>query len=205
MPKTNHQATYSDYELVPVFGTEAVEPAFYALSAIIAVGKRSYGNLGLLKLDQSSNPVTDKVFHRQEHVSPAHWEQLHTMRRHVNHAFNRQSCREGLWKRAVENLYKRVKFLELNIELLQDDITEEEFEQTITEQDEAYVISLANVRDPLEAEAIQEVVRALGRSLDVHEVAELFGVKPEQLHQLQAERAGHHVGPGQEYYLTGGR
>ena len=202
MTKTTYQATYGDYDLVPVFGTEAVEPTSYALAT---AGKRSYGNLILLELGQPAHQVAGKVFHSQEHLSPDYLAQLHTMRRHVNQAFSRQSCREELWKRAVENLYKRVSFLELNIELLQEDITEEEFEQTLSDREDAYVISFANVRDSLEAEAIHDVVRALGRPLDVHEVAELFGVKPEELHQLRAERTGHQTTAAQAYYLTGGR
>ena len=99
--------------------------------------------------------------------------------RFVRHEFSRQNCRENLWKRAVNNLYKRINFLQLNIEFLQEDITADEFERTLNECENEYVISLEDVKNTLEAEAINDIVRALGRSFDVHEVAELFGIEPE--------------------------
>ncbi len=192
-----NNSTYGEYGSLPIFSTEAVEASHYAAPAAYKATRRTYGNLELILPEKGERNLAYRVYHSHDRVSINYAERM-DMVGYVYHEFSRHHCREGLWKRAVQNLYKRINFLQLNIELLQEDITEDEFEETLTTREGEYVILFKDVCDSLEAEAIHDIVRALGSSLDVHEVAELFGVKPEQLHKLRTEAH-------QSIRLSGGR
>jgi len=88
--------------------------------------------------------------------------------------------------KAVKNLYRRINFLQINIELLNDFITEQEFEQEISGNEDKYVVTLSDLKSQFEAQVISDLVHALDLSLDVNEVSELFGVNAESIHEYQS-------------------
>lgn len=99
-----------------------------------------------------------------------------------------KKTRESFWIRAVQNLYKRINFLQLNIDFLNEFISEEEFEIAISEQEDKYVITFKELRNHYEAQAINDIIQAIGLDLATNEVAELFGVEPDSLYQAQSKQ-----------------
>lgn len=134
-----------------------------------------------------NDKLEPKNYHVHEQISLDYYtESFHTMHL-VHREFSRRSCREGLWKRAVENLYRRINFLELTIDCLNEYVSEDEFEEALTTREDEYVISFRDIENNLETEAIYDIVRVLEKPFDVHEVAELFGVEEKALYNAQAK------------------
>lgn len=183
--KTNKVVVPSDYEIIPASAPENIEINWYVKQPVAK--RHTYFHHGQGCTISNNYEMVNKSYHSREQVQPDYsFEGSYTIHL-IKREFSRTSCREGLWKRAVKNLYKRINFLELNIDFLNDYISEDEFEKALTTREDEYVISFSDIKNALEAEAIYDIIRALGKSFDVHEVAELFGVEAKSLYNMQAK------------------
>lgn len=190
MAKTSFFTVLPDYEIdsAPVYDTASVTSYIQSKpTAEKPIQSRTHYIIEINDFSPEKKKVEKKGNSGSEHTHRDYSVENFPVMHFVYHEFSRQNCRESLWKRAVENLYRRINFLELNIDFLNEYINGDEFEEALTTREDEFVISFHDVKDTLEAEAIYDIVRALGKSFDVHEVAELFGVEAKSLYAIQVE------------------
>lgn len=83
--------------------------------------------------------------------------------------------------KAIRNLIIKNNFLELSLELSEDQITEEEYSEEIENNPEKYIIDLEYIENPNDIKIINEIVKKIGIEFSVDEVAELFSLDSEDL------------------------
>lgn len=87
------------------------------------------------------------------------------------------SDKEELYLRALKNLYRKLDFMDLNQALECDDITEEEFDQILDENEDKYLIPLAEEMPTMkQVLQITDIIKRLKRTeeMSVDDVSELF-------------------------------
>ena len=82
---------------------------------------------------------------------------------------------------AIINLLKKTKFLQLYIRLIENQITEEEYEQEIEENSDDFYINLKAIQSDLDYIALTSVLQKLPKKLSVDDVSEIFGIQQESL------------------------
>ncbi len=84
--------------------------------------------------------------------------------------------REKLYITAISNLIKKINFLELNILLTEEQITEEEYEKELIENGSDYVIDISDNID--DEETFKEILNTLPKNLKLstYEVGNMFGI-----------------------------
>lgn len=86
--------------------------------------------------------------------------------------------KESLYLQALRNLYRKIDFIELNQALESEDISEEEFDKELEENEDRYLIPSPTVV-PTVKQVIQvsEIMKKLGREKSsVDEVSEVFSL-----------------------------
>lgn len=86
--------------------------------------------------------------------------------------------KESLYLQALRNLYRKIDFIELNQALESEDISEEEFDKELVENEDRYLIPSPTVV-PTVKQVIQvsEIMKKLGREKSsVDEVSEVFSL-----------------------------
>lgn len=189
MAKVGKITSLADYATATTSTPEVVGVNSYLLQSTVKRQQHTHYTIEIKDAYSNENELEHASYYVREYVKLDYLtESFHGMQL-VRHEFSRRSCRENLWKRAVKNLYKRINFLELNISFLQEEVDEDEFEQTLMAHEDEYIITFCDVKNSLEAEAIHDIVRALGKSFDVHEVAELFGIEAKSLYSMHMKHS----------------
>lgn len=89
-------------------------------------------------------------------------------------------AKEELYLRALRNLYRKLDFIELNQLLEMDDISEEEYEKELDQNEDKYLIP-APTGQPTIQQIIQitDIIKRLGRekNISVDEVSEMFSLE----------------------------
>jgi hypothetical protein len=97
---------------------------------------------------------------------------------------------ETLLIEVIRNYIRKTNYLELLESLNDNEITENDFNKTIEDNYERYIIKLREIRSEEEAVHIVELMRRIGlqlRDFTLDEVAEMFSVKENQLaHHIHA-------------------
>lgn len=95
--------------------------------------------------------------------------------------------KDFLYKEAITNLLKKSKFLQLYVQLIENQISEEEYEEELNSHSDEYFINLKDVNSDLDYTALLLVLQNLPKSLSVDEVSEIFGLNTDSLiNQLNA-------------------
>lgn len=97
--------------------------------------------------------------------------------------------KESLYLKALRNLYRKLDFIELNQALEMEDISEEEFDKELLENEDRYLIP-APTETPTVQQIIQvsEIVKKLGREkiISVDEVSEVFSLDMDKAMEVLA-------------------
>jgi len=91
------------------------------------------------------------------------------------------NIKDYLYNEAIVNLMKKSKFLQLYIQLIEDQITEEEYEVELNENSNEYFINMKELTSDLDYTALLLVLNNLPKNLNVDEVSEVFGIKTKSL------------------------
>lgn len=79
----------------------------------------------------------------------------------------------------INNLFKKTSFLQLTIRLLENQISEEEYENEITSHPEKYVIDINKYfDDSRDLKILFDIVKNIKHSLTLDEAAEIFSLDP---------------------------
>lgn len=82
---------------------------------------------------------------------------------------------------AIKNLLKKNRFSELSLDLAEEVITEEEFDQEIDRNPQKYTIDINYLESKMEAKIIANIVSKISENLTVDEVSEIFSVDSDDL------------------------
>lgn len=93
------------------------------------------------------------------------------------------SIKDYLYSEAIVNLIKKSKFLQLYIQLIEDQISEDEYEQELNENSDNYFINMKELNSSLDYAALLLVMRNLPKNITLDEVSEVFGIKTHSLMQ----------------------
>lgn len=97
--------------------------------------------------------------------------------------------KESLYLQALRNLYRKIDFIELSQALESEDISEEEFDKELVENEDRYLIpSPTNTPTVQQVIQVSEIMKKLGREKSsVDEVSEVFSLDMEKaMEVLQA-------------------
>ena len=83
----------------------------------------------------------------------------------------------------INNLLKKNEFLQLTIELLENQISEEEFEEEIENNSDKYLIETFELITTSDLNIITNILKRIGKSFSIDEVAELFSIEPQSLNR----------------------
>ncbi len=88
--------------------------------------------------------------------------------------------KEALYQNAMRNLFRKLDFIELNQSLEMEDITEDDYNKELEQNEDKYLIPAPN-ENPTIQQIIQiaDIVKRLGRekTITVDEVSEIFSLK----------------------------
>ena len=101
---------------------------------------------------------------------------------------NISRLKDLLYQEAINNLLKKSKFLQLYIQLIENQISEEEYEDELNSHPDDYFINLKDLNSNLDYAALLLVLQNLPKQLSVDEVSEIFGIKTQAImNQLNAK------------------
>ncbi len=86
------------------------------------------------------------------------------------------TLKEGFYVRAIRNLMKKNEFLQLYIQLAEEQISEEEYEMELINNKDKYFIEMSPIKSEQEFLFLINVIEKLPKSLSVDEFSELFGI-----------------------------
>lgn len=86
------------------------------------------------------------------------------------------ALKEELCLVAIKNLFKKAEFLQLSLQLSENLITEDEFENEISVNPEKYVIDIKESENPEYIEIIKNIIIKIGKVFTIDEVSELFSI-----------------------------
>ncbi len=159
----------------------------YVNSIVVNGVQRTVGDSWLESVKNSPVQHIDLIVPDWKHNAEKEHVQIN-MDVYYERKISSRKYRESILLRGIQNLYKRINFLQLTADLSNCFLTEEEFNEEIEQHENKYVVTFQELRNHYEAQAIHDVVRAIGLDLTINEVAELFGVEPEDLYAIQAQK-----------------
>lgn len=89
--------------------------------------------------------------------------------------------KEGYYILAINNLLKKNNYLSLIVQLSQEQISEDEYVKEIEENPDKYILDIKYLDDPNDLKIINEIVKKIGVSFSIDEVAEIFSLDSEDL------------------------
>jgi len=84
---------------------------------------------------------------------------------------------------AIRNLLKKNNFLQLNLDLSNQLLNEEEFNNEIENKPGKYVIEMREIENPQDLFVISDIVNKVGQQFTIDEVSELFSVDTNSLNK----------------------
>jgi len=93
---------------------------------------------------------------------------------------NITKTKEILYLDAINNLIKKSKFLQLYIQLIDNQITDEEYEAELNNYPDDYFINLKEINSD-SYDALVLILHCLPKELSVDDVSEIFGFKAHSL------------------------
>ena len=99
----------------------------------------------------------------------------------VENIINVVNIKDFLYQEAILNLIKKTKFLQLYIQLTEEQITEEEYDKELDKNADQYFINLKDINSELDLTALILIMQNLPKSFSVDEVSEIFGIKTQSL------------------------
>jgi hypothetical protein len=126
--------------------------------------------------------IVDKTESSQKINSEQEYFTLTFKAKEIEYIFNILNTKEEKYQEAISNLIKKSKFLQLYIQLAEDQITEEEFESELIHNPNKFVIKLKELSSNIELEALLGILQSLPIKLSIDEVSEIFGINTQSLY-----------------------
>ncbi|MBZ9728264.1 hypothetical protein LB467_01065 [Salegentibacter sp. JZCK2] len=82
---------------------------------------------------------------------------------------------------AVQNLLKKNHLLELSLELAEEQISEEDFENELDANPSKYTIDINYIENINDLSVISKIIQEVGQSFSVDEVSEIFSLDSEDI------------------------
>lgn len=89
--------------------------------------------------------------------------------------------KDFLYNEAINNLIKKSKFLQLYIQLIEKQITDEEYEQELDLKSDDYFINIKEINSDIDFAALILIMQNLPKNLSLDDVSEIFGIKSQSL------------------------
>ena len=89
--------------------------------------------------------------------------------------------KEAYYILAINNLLKKNNYLSLIVQLSQEQISEDEYVKEIEENSDKYLLDIKYLDDPNDLKIINEIVKKIGVSFSIDEVAEIFSLDSEDI------------------------
>lgn len=86
------------------------------------------------------------------------------------------TLKENLYLRAIRNLHKKISFIKLYNQLLEGDITEEDYEKELSERSDKYAIEVKINDNYDEFSTIVDIARKIQEEITIDEASEMFGI-----------------------------
>lgn len=98
--------------------------------------------------------------------------------------FSLNEVKEELYITAIDNLLKKVEFINLTMQLDQNLITEEEFDEELENNEDIYLIKInPNFKD-IDLELVQSITQKLNnRKFSIDEISEMFSISIETIEE----------------------
>lgn len=112
-----------------------------------------------------------------------YWLSEDQIKRHVSKLFMLSevtSIKQELYVTAIVNLLKKVNFLELNQQLLNNEISDDEFDNLLTSESFKYTIQMNKTISPVEKNLIIQIISQIGSNIkefSISDIEELFSIK----------------------------
>ncbi len=102
-----------------------------------------------------------------------------TTKKKIN-SFYEYSCNREienkLLYRIIKNLIKKTSFIQLSLQLTEDQITEDEFDMEIENNPEEYIIDLQYLDENINLFSINNIIKKIGKGFSIDEVSEMFAI-----------------------------
>jgi hypothetical protein len=92
--------------------------------------------------------------------------------------------KEQFYVKGINNLLKKNNLLQLSLQLSDNLITEDEFEEEINNNSEKYIISVENLTSVNQLHVLKDIVKSIGKDFSVDEISELFSVSFNNLDKI---------------------
>ena len=89
--------------------------------------------------------------------------------------------------KAIRNLIIKNNFLELTLELSEENITEDDYSNEIENNPNRYVIDIDYIKEPNDIKVVNEIVKKIGLEFSIDEVAEMFSLDSKDLENKVAQ------------------
>ena len=91
--------------------------------------------------------------------------------------------KDSFYRTALSNLIKKTKFLQLYIELIENQITEKEYEHEISKNEKEYLIQMGGIDSTAHFMALHSIIQTLEdkNKLSVDDISEIFGIDTQSL------------------------
>lgn len=89
--------------------------------------------------------------------------------------------KEAYYILAINNLLKKNNYLSLIVQLSQEQISEDEYVKEIEENSDKYLLDIKYLDDPNDLKIINEIVKKIGVSFSIDEVAEIFSLDSDDI------------------------
>lgn len=130
-----------------------------------------------INLDSEATTTTDSSINTVKSISAEFWKvDLHGTFNHKKFEIQFKDAREPLYHRGIANLLKKIDFLKLYIQLIEEDITEDEYEEELEKNGKIYAIDITTETTENELFNILDIAKEIPKKLTASEVSEIFGV-----------------------------
>lgn len=99
----------------------------------------------------------------------------------VERFVNISKIKEYLYQSAIQNLVKKTNFLQLYIQLIEDQISEKQYEQELSQNSEKYFIHMEDEVTEHHVHALFLILKKIKNNFSIDEVSEVFGIQTDSL------------------------
>ncbi len=87
-----------------------------------------------------------------------------------------ENVKEGFYITGIQNLRRKINFIRLNNDFQNGDITEEEYEKELEENEDKYVVNVSFLNNAYYLQILNEIIDKIGGDLTLSDIQEMFSV-----------------------------
>jgi hypothetical protein len=109
---------------------------------------------------------------------------ISNIKQKFDYSIEYSNMKEQFYVKGINNLLKKNNLLQLSLQLSDNLITEDEFEEEINNNSEKYIISVENLTSVNQLHVLKDIVKSIGKDFSVDEISELFSVSFNNLDKI---------------------